>query len=121
VGSFDAYESTTAADVAKSFYNSPEFLGGNHSDFEFIQTAYLTFMDREYDNSGMDHWLSRLDSGLSRDGLLDSFSSSPEFSILAETYGIEAYDASAPSATSGNPVEDFVSRFYTEVLGAFSR
>jgi len=49
---------------------------------------------------------------------LASFSSSVEFSRLAESYGIVAYDnADSPPVTSGNPVDDFVSRFYTEVLG----
>ena len=111
-------ESTTASDVAKSFYNSPEFLNGNHSDFEFIQTTYLTFMGREYDDSGMNHWLTQLNSGLSRDGLLDSFSSSSEFAVLAASYGIDAYSTTPPtSVIIATPVEEFVSRFYTEVLG----
>ena len=110
-------ESTTAADVAKSFYNSPEFLNGNYSDFEFIQTTYLTFMGRQYDESGMTHWLNQLNLGLSRDGLLDSFSSSPEFSVLAEAYGIKAYGSPTSPALSSDPIEDFVTRFYTDVLG----
>lgn len=110
----DIITNSNAADVAKSFYNSEEFINASHSDFEFIQTTYLTFMGREYDESGMSHWQNELSSGLSRDGLLDSFSSSTEFSVLAESYGIEAY---SPPVISDNSIEGFVARFYTEVLG----
>jgi hypothetical protein len=74
-------------------------------------------MGRQYDESGMNHWLNQLNLGLSRDGLLGSFSSSSEFSVLAEAYGIVAYEASTSPTPSDDPVEGFVSRFYTEVLG----
>jgi|GEM_PF-6445793 len=113
----ETLQTSNAADVAKSFFNSSEFLNHNYADSQFVQTAYLTFMDREYDQGGLDHWLNQLSSGLTRDGLLDSFARSGEFTNIAQSYGIDAY---SDEATTQNPnltsLESFVERFYTVAL-----
>ncbi len=104
----------TASAVATDFYNSPEYSNQNHSDTEFIQSAYQTFLDRSYDLDGLNDWLKQLEQGLSRDNLLDAFAQSQEFFDIAQGYGIVAY--SAGSDQSYSALESFVSRFYTEVL-----
>ena len=103
-------QSSNAADVAKSFFNSQEFLNANYSNGEYIEKLYQTFMDRNSDIGGYNNWLNQLQSGVSRNSILDAFSQSQEFSIIAQNYGINAYDSNLTE------IEDFVNRFYTEVL-----
>ncbi|PHS59128.1 MAG: hypothetical protein COB17_00940 [Sulfurimonas sp.] len=52
--------------------------------------------------------MNNLSNGSSREDIIDSFARSEEFSILATSYGIIAYEVDG--------VKDFVERFYTNVL-----
>lgn len=115
----DALETSNAANVAKSFFNSQEFLNANYSNSDYVQKLYLIFMDRTYDDSGLTHWVNQLNSGISRDTVLDGFAKSAEFATIAQNYGVEAYgdDSNTQSNSYLSPVENFVERFYTEVLG----
>lgn len=101
---------SNAADVAKSFFNSQEFLNANYSNGEYIEKLYQTFMDRNSDIGGYNNWLNQLQFGVSRNSILDSFAQSQEFSTIAQNYGINAYDSNLTE------IEYFVNRFYTEVL-----
>lgn len=117
-------QTSNASDVAKSFFNSQEFLNANYSDTAYVQKLYTTFLDRTYDEGGLTHWLSQLSGGMSRSAVLDGFAQSSEFATIAQSYGIDAYESGGGTTTPSNPnlspVESFVERFYTEVLGRAS-
>jgi len=82
---------TTARDMARFFFDSPEFKSFNLSDEEFLNRVYETIMDREPDKEGFDYWLKRLKSKeVSRSEVVDMFVDAPEFKKLAESYGIKA-------------------------------
>ena|GEM_PF-1856667 len=73
----------------EGFFHSPEFLGKNMSDEDFVETCYATFFDRASDAAGKADWLNRMKSqGLSRDGVLDGFCNSPEFNNLKNSMGV---------------------------------
>ncbi len=79
----------TGAGAAKRFFESKEFLDLKTSDEEYVSRLYTTFMDREADQSGFDHWVKALKSGTSRAAVLSAFASSQEFTNICAEYGIE--------------------------------
>ena len=74
-------------DMAAFFFFSPEYLDRNTPDEEFITNLYLTFFQREPDNSGMSFWLNRLAMGVSRNSVMADFLYSPEFTHFMEGLG----------------------------------
>lgn len=74
--------------VAENFINSQEFLNKNLSNEEYVKVLYRTFMGREYDQGGLDAWVSVLNSGTSRLDVLHGFSRSPEFAQIMAQYGL---------------------------------
>ena len=68
----------TGEQVGASFFLSDEMNGYNLSDKEFIQRLYLTFMDRDPDQAGLDYWMSFAKEH-SRADLVFGFTRSPEF------------------------------------------
>ncbi len=80
----------TAWDMAKYFFDSPEFKSQNLSDEEFLSRLYETVMNRIPDNEGFGYWLGRLKEDLTRSEVVDMFVDSPEFKDLAAKYGIKA-------------------------------
>jgi hypothetical protein len=99
----------SANDIAKSFFYSDEFLSKYTQNNEFVITAYNSLLGREPDSSGYLNWINNLNSGMSREKLIDGFISSEEFSNLAADYGI--------ASESLSELESFVARLYTEILG----
>ena len=70
------------------FFHSKEFLNKNLSDEEYIKVLYRTFFDREYDEAGLQYWLSQLRTGsMSRDQILNDFALSKEFQSVRAQYG----------------------------------
>lgn len=78
-----------AAEAASLFFNSEEFIGFETTNTEYLRRLYLTFMDREADQGGLEYWLSQLGLGVSRQAILKQFAESPEFTALCKQYGIE--------------------------------
>lgn len=71
------------------FFDSQEFLDRNLDDEAYIQTLYRTFLDREYDEAGLEYWMERLSSGImTRDQVLKGFSDSEEFTKMMKEYGL---------------------------------
>ncbi len=67
--------------VASSFIASPEFTamyGANSTDTNFVKLLYNHVLHRDPDLEGYAYWLKELDHGMSRGGVLASFSESPE-------------------------------------------
>jgi len=80
---------TTATDIAKAFFFSDELIIKDISDEKYLKLLYRTLLDREADSAGLKNWRLKLDGGLSRESILDSFIHSTEFKTLAYTYNIK--------------------------------
>ena len=78
----------SAENVAKSFFDSQEFLNRNLSDADYVEVLYQTFMDRASDASGKRYWLDKLNNGMSRTQVLEGFSRSVEFREIMAKYGL---------------------------------
>lgn len=79
----------TIAEVSTTyFFHSEEFLAKKLDDKEYIKVLYRTFMDREYDQPGLEFWLNQLATGTSRDTVLMEFEHSKEFSEIKKKYGL---------------------------------
>lgn len=74
-------------EMAIQFFNSPEYLGNNTNNTEFITDLYRTFFQREPDNGGITFWSDQLALGVTRDAVIDSFLHSPEFTAFMQSLG----------------------------------
>jgi len=92
--------SKTGADVAKGVVFSQEFTDKNHDNTAFVTILYRAFFDREPDASGLSTWVSRLDSGTSRQSVVDGFAQSQEFIDLCAAYAIIPYPGYAGASAS---------------------
>lgn len=74
-------EGATIASIAAGFVDSPEFqkVYGPLSNTEFVRLLYGNVLHRAPDQAGLDGWLSLLNNGTSRAGVVVGFSESPEF------------------------------------------
>ncbi len=126
----------TAADVARGFVLSQEFLNQNVSNAEFVRRMYTAFLDRSAldDQPGYDHWIDFLNAGCSREYVVAEFIKSVEFGNLCKQYKIQAgelnADNGAPTRPTSYPklkvdssrVNDqeltiYVARLYRVILG----
>ena len=80
---------TTASGIAKAFFFSNEFIAKNVSNEKYLKLLYRTLLDREADSGGLERWQLKLDEGLSRENVLNSFIYSSEFKTLAYVYKIK--------------------------------
>jgi len=99
--------SKSGADIAKGFIFSTEYDIDSKLDAEYLNTLYSAFFNRPPDNTGFGNWIDLMNSGMSREDVLNGFLNSLEFKNLADSYGIIA---------NATPVELFVSRFYKQCL-----
>ncbi len=75
--------------VAKNFFLSNEYISKNVSDEKYIDDLYHAYLDRDADEEGKVGWINALNSGMSREEILDSFSQSEEFQKIKARYGLE--------------------------------
>ena len=80
--------SKTPEQVAEAFINSKEFQMKNLNDEEYVKVLYRTFMGREYDQSGLEHWLGELKRGSSREDVMHRFAISKEFQNIQASFGL---------------------------------
>lgn len=66
-------------DVVSQFMNSEEMKGRNLNDEAYVELLYQTFMNRASDPEGKTYWLNELNSGVSRDDIINHFAASKEF------------------------------------------
>jgi len=70
------------------FFHSQEFLNKKTTNEEYVKTLYRTFLGREAEESGLHYWLDKLNSGTSRDDVLNGFADSVEFAKIRAKYGM---------------------------------
>ncbi|MCD8069192.1 MAG: DUF4214 domain-containing protein, partial [Lachnospiraceae bacterium] len=85
----------TGASAAYGFIFSTEFQNYNFCNTDYVKQLYRAFMGREYDDAGLADWVSRLETGTTREEVFNGFSQSTEFQNICNTYGI----------TLGDPIE----------------
>ena len=111
--------SRSGAEVAQGFIFSEEFINRNTSDQQFVEILYKTFFGRDYDDAGMEYWLTQLASGaMTRVDVANGFIFSPEWADTCAEYGIRS-GGSAPTKSIA-PTEltyKFVERMYTTAMG----
>ncbi|WP_373500680.1 DUF4214 domain-containing protein [Desulfococcus sp.] len=98
----------TGADLAEGFLSSEEFNRRGTTDEAFLIILYRALMNREPNPEWIDEWAAELASGTPRGEVVEAFISSEEFANLARVYGVAPYTV--------DPVEAFVSHFYTAAL-----
>ena len=81
--------SITGAAVANGFINSQEFVSKNLSNDAYLLVMYKAFFDRGPDPQGYSDWMGQLNSGSSRQYVLEGFVNSVEFADLCAKFGIE--------------------------------
>jgi len=99
---------SAGSDIARGFIYSDEFVEQNTTDMQYLETLYKAFFNRPPDDAGLETWLYELDTGSSREDILDGFLYSEEFNNLCDSYNI--------IAVSEKSIEGFVKRFYTTIL-----
>jgi hypothetical protein len=121
--------------LAGSFAFSGEFKKKNYCDEHFVRQLYVALMGREADDGGLAFWTGKLRSGMTREAMVNSFTSSKEYKGLCSEAGIELgttlkdthFGAKAgigtkpygPCAVCGDEtkVVQFAERMYTVCLG----
>ena len=101
----------TGSDVANGFVFSPEFISQNKTNEEYLQILYEALFNRKPDTAGLHGWLDALDSGSSREVVLNEFIKAAEFAHLCDDYDILAFPK-----TPKEHIEAFVTRFYQACL-----
>lgn len=109
----DTIQTKSGAKVALGFFGSQEFANLQLDNNDFVYTLYNTLFDREPDQLGLDHWMEKLEAGTLRTIVIDSFLQSQEFTELAVSFNVTAFNEDDNSLFQINA---FVNRFYLIVL-----
>ena len=80
--------SMTGADLAYSFVFSQEFIDRGISNADYLEILYKAFFNRDPDTAGYQLWLQELESGMTRQAVLNGFTGAQEFINLCSGYGI---------------------------------
>jgi hypothetical protein len=96
--------------VAKSFFNAPEYLTKNKTNEWFVTDLYETFLNRTPAAAEIQSWVSWLNQGLGRNGVMYCFVYSEEFmNLLKNTFG----------NVTVRPENNLVNDFYRGLLARF--
>lgn len=79
----------TGIQAAKHFFDSEEFKGFNLSDEDYIKSLYSALMDRTPDTKEVEYWKGEMKNGKSRDEVINFFLTSPEFTQICRSFGID--------------------------------
>jgi len=101
------------AGVAYGFFFSREMANRYLSNDDFVETLYLTLMDRESDAGGKANWVGQLNAGLPREYAFAGFIDSPEFTEICNDYDITRGTYTPPPNVA---IRSFVTRLYREAL-----
>ncbi len=78
----------TAESAVNEFFGSEEYSLKEADNTTFMSDLYMVVFDRDGDADGLAYWVYCLDEGWSREWVVSEFTSSEEFAILAESYGL---------------------------------
>ena len=78
----------TPQKVADSFVFSKECVDKKLNNTEFVKMLYKLYMGREFDQSGLNYWLGKMKSGMTRQTVAKSFGGSKEFKEIVASYGL---------------------------------
>ena len=107
----------TGASLVKSFTDSVEFRNMGLTYDGVVETLYQTMLSRASDPAGLAYWVDFLNSGLTKDFIINGFSKSVEFAGLCNAYKITAGEIALTNPRDKNAgVTKFVARCYTEAL-----
>ena len=79
---------TTGTMAAYGFIFSQEFQNCNYCNEDYVKQLYRAFMGREYDDGGLNNWVTALETGTTREEVFNGFAQSVEFAALCSQYGI---------------------------------
>jgi hypothetical protein len=109
---------STGAGVVESFIYSPEFVGKNLSNDQYLGVMYKAMFNRDPDAGGLTYWMNKLASGATRRYALANFVNSNEFSGVCSSYGITRGSiALYNNVDTYSDVTAFVQRFYLKCQG----
>ena len=94
--------SATGSGVAYGFVFSTEYLDKKPSAKDFVTMLYRTFLGREPDQTGLDHWVSNIESGGSMESVFAGFANSQEFTDICSRYGISRGTYTPPPPESSH-------------------
>ena len=77
---------SNAALVTRSFFNSQEYIKRKTDNEQFLTDVYYAYLDRKPDEVGFTYWLKQLESGSSRNSILEGFEKSREFETRKKKY-----------------------------------
>ena len=101
---------------ARFFLTSPEFLGKNKTEGEFVDTLYRTFFGREADDEGRNFWIKKIHES-SKEAVIEGFINSEEWCNICASYGVKSGAQWAKASVASKNATDFATRLYTECLG----
>ena len=108
----------SAAEVARGFFFSDEFLDRNYTNEQYVEFLYRTMFGRDSDEGGKAYWLKCLENGASREYIYHGFAESQEFTGLCEDFGVDRGSVSLGQYRDQNiEATGFVARLYTKMLG----
>ena len=113
----------TGSQGGYGFAFSPEFKEKNYCNSCYVKQLYKAFLGRDYDEGGLEHWVSKLNEGTTREEILNGFLLSPEFGGICEEYGIDRgngieipkYGTVAQGPCAGCGESDNVTQFITRL------
>jgi Domain of unknown function (DUF4214) len=113
-----ACEWNNNAETAMDFLNSAESTGKNGAITDrtaFVTALYQLLLRRAPDNTGLNYFLSLLNSGTTRTAVVSMFLTSPEYrKRFVCTYG--ATNPSCNGSESVDPLPSFVSQTFMDIL-----
>jgi len=71
--------------MANAFFNTPEYLGRNRTDSQFVTDLYVTFFGRLPEPNGLSFWTGQLAQGNPRNNVMTSFLLEPQFMEFKQT------------------------------------
>ena len=108
----------SAAEVARGFFFSDEFLNRDYNNEQYVELLYRTMFGRDSDEAGKAYWLNCLENGASREYVYHGFAESQEFTGLCEGFGVNRGSVSLGQYRDQNiEATGFVARLYTKMLG----
>ena len=79
----------TGTTCAYGFVFSPEFVGRNLKNSDFVIAMYAAFFGREGEFEDITGWSAKLEEGMTREDVFYGFANSAEFAQLCSSYGIK--------------------------------